>query len=435
MVRPSEKIGLLDHLGGGNLGDDATLAAVMQNIKIRWPDAQIFGFTMNPGDTQTRHGIPSYPIRKETWTPGFAVQDGKLIFKEKLKAAAGKHGLLFKILKAIYGVVYRKPINLVKELVFLAKSFRIIRTFDLLIIAGGGQLLDSWGGPWKFPYTLFKWTMLARLSRAKCYYINVGAGPLRHPLGKWFIKRALRLADYVSFRDEQSKALVESTGYRATSQVCPDSVYALEIPAPITSGNGSTGGSVVGISPMAYCDPRVYWEKNQSIYDGFIKELAAFGSWLVRNQRSLALFSTDIWFDSQAIEDLKSALLHETGLANSPRVRHEPVKGIDEMLLHMSSMNYIVTCRFHGVIFAHMLNKPVLALSHHPKVTKLMGEMGLSKYCVDIHTCNFKVLADTFQVLVSNCGEIKSRMAEKLACNRSELTMQFDALFTREARN
>src|SRR5215510_11466106 len=66
VARFSTKIGLLDHLGGGNLGDDATLDAVMQNIKSRWPQAEIFGFSMNPSDTESRHGIRSYPIRVET---------------------------------------------------------------------------------------------------------------------------------------------------------------------------------------------------------------------------------------------------------------------------------------------------------------------------------------------------------------------------------
>ena len=66
MNRVTKRIGLLDHVGGGNLGDDATLTAVTQNIKTRWPHAQIAGFSMNPTDTEKRHGIPSYAIRRTT---------------------------------------------------------------------------------------------------------------------------------------------------------------------------------------------------------------------------------------------------------------------------------------------------------------------------------------------------------------------------------
>jgi polysaccharide pyruvyl transferase WcaK-like protein len=42
-------------------------------------------------------------------------------------------------------------------------------------------------------------------------------------------------------------------------------------------------------------------------------------------------------------------------------------------------MDYVVTCRLHGVIFAHLLNKPVLTIAHHPKVTELMAALGLSE--------------------------------------------------------
>ena len=434
MARVSKKIGLLDHLGGGNLGDDATLAAVMQNIKTRWPDAQIFGFSMNPGDTQTRHGIPSYPIRKETWTPGFAVQDSKLILKEKLKAAAGKHGLLFKILKAIYAVVYRKPINFVKELVFLAKSFQIIRSFDLLVIAGGGQLLDSWGGPWAFPYTLYKWIALAKLSRVKCYFINVGAGPLVHTLSKYFVKRALLLADYASFRDAQSSNLIQEIGFRRSSQVHPDNVYGLDLPVFNANGNARPVGSIVGIAPMAYCDPRVYWDKDQAVYDHFIGNLALFGSWLIRSHYSLALFSTDIWFDAQTIEELKVALSDCTDPVCSSRIKHEPILTIEKLFSQISSMDYVVTCRFHGVIFAHLLNKPVLALSHHHKVAALMQDIGLSEYCVDIRNFDLDLLTAKFKSLVSNSDRVKRLLAETQVCYKQALRVQFDSLFSRELR-
>ena len=59
MTQADTKIGLLDHVGGGNLGDDATLAAVAANIRRRWPNVEIVAFSMNPDDTEKRHGIMS----------------------------------------------------------------------------------------------------------------------------------------------------------------------------------------------------------------------------------------------------------------------------------------------------------------------------------------------------------------------------------------
>src|SRR5437667_8038537 len=66
MNRVYKTVGLLDHLGHGNLGDDATLEAVMQNIRRRSPDATLIGFSLNPYDTEQRHGIPSYAIRRDS---------------------------------------------------------------------------------------------------------------------------------------------------------------------------------------------------------------------------------------------------------------------------------------------------------------------------------------------------------------------------------
>lgn len=431
MVR---KIGLLNHMGAGNLGDDATQDAVIQNIKSRWPNAEIFLFSMNPADTRSRHGISSYPIRKELWTRSEGHVNGSQPVKMKVKNTVQKYRLLFQLLRAINTIAIKVPCFLFDELPFLGKSFRIIKTFDLFIISGGGQLLDSWGGPWKFPYTVFKWTLLAKLSRAKCYFLNVGAGPLAHPLGKWFVRKALGLADYVSFRDADSRELLEKSGFTGKSQVAPDCVYALEFPARAARSSSEHEGPIVGLSPMAYCDPRIYWQKDQAVYERFIHNVASFGNWLGRNDYRLTLFSTDIWFDLQTAEEVWNLLGSPNGHSQPPIVKLARIAGIDELLSTMQAMDYIVTCRFHGVVFAHLLNKPVIALSHHPKVSTLMNDLGLARYCVDIRSCDVNMLQETFLSLVANKDDIRSRMAEKAACYKRTLFSQFDQLFPQGAR-
>lgn len=425
-----QQIGLLNHMGGGNLGDDATQAAVIQNIKNRWPDAKIALFSMNPDDTRSRHGIPSYPIRTETWKPREAHVNPSVTVKTKVKNTLRKYQVPLKLLRAVKTATIKIPSVIVHELRFLGKSYRTIRSFDLFIISGGGQLLDSWGGPWKFPYTVFKWTFLAKLSCAKVYFLNVGAGPLTHPLGKWFVKSALDLADYVSFRDDDSRDLVQRVGFTGKSQVSADCVYTLDpCPLPTRAIAAQQENQIVGLSPMAYCDPRVYWQKDRNVYERFVQNIASFGGWLGQNHYHLALFSTDIWFDLRTTEDVKVLLGTANGDVRSDVIKHEDIEGIEQLLSKMDSMDYIVTCRFHGVVFAHLLNKPVIALSHHPKVSTLMNDLGLAGYCVDIRNCDVNILQETFLSLVANQTEIKSCMAHKAACYKRTLLTQFDHLF------
>jgi polysaccharide pyruvyl transferase WcaK-like protein len=180
-MRPrAKKIGLLDHMGGGNLGDDTTQTAVIYNVKRRWPSSMIYGFSMNPSDTQSRHGIPSYPIRRQQWSsPADFLEGDASAIKDKVSTAPGVPNLFQRLLRKAGALAIRKPKAMVAELIFLARSYSALRPLDILIISGGGQLLDSWDGIWGYPYTTFKWVSLARLAGTKCYILNVGTGPIR----------------------------------------------------------------------------------------------------------------------------------------------------------------------------------------------------------------------------------------------------------------
>jgi polysaccharide pyruvyl transferase WcaK-like protein len=427
LTQAGTKIGLLDHVGGGNLGDDATLDAVAGNIKRRWPNAEIVAFSMNPDDTETRHGIRSHPIRRKGWSIGYKPAGTEATLKETVKALTRKYSAVFYLLKATYAVVCLPEVF--RELSFLVSSRRNIKSFDLLIISGGGQLTEK-DGPWGFPYTIFKWVVLARSAGVRCMFLNLGAGPLTHPLSKLFVTRALLAADYVSLRDDKSRALVYEIGFTGESRVCPDSAYGLEVATTNGCPLERHAPPIVGFAPMPYPDPRGYpTEKDQIVHDEFIRKLAIFASWLVGQSYALTMFGTDIGVDPLAIEDLKMALLSHHGVTSSQYSVNHSVESVHDLLATMSGMDYVVTCRFHGVVFAHLLNKPVLAIAHHPKVMDLMTDLELPNYCVDIRDFDPKLLAERFALMVINAEEIKSSMAASLSRNRQRLRSQFDELF------
>jgi polysaccharide pyruvyl transferase WcaK-like protein len=251
-------------------------------------------------------------------------------------------------------------------------------------------------------------------------------------VSKFFIARALALADYVSFRDTKSKSLAQGIGFKGEAEVFPDCVYGLDLPMIDTTRHGARNAAVVGLSPMAYCDPRRYWIQDRDIYEAFVRKLVVFGVWL-SERHQLALFSTDIWFDSQTLDKVAAALREEKGFDAGRLLARELVTTAETLLAHMSSMDYIITCRFYGVVFAHLMNIPVIALSHHPKVTTLMADLGLSEYCLDIDRFDKAELETAFIRMVADQAGIKARMAARLEFYRGELTRQFDQLFSPEA--
>jgi polysaccharide pyruvyl transferase WcaK-like protein len=147
------RIGLLDHAGYGNLGDEATLAALTHNIKSRWPQAQIVGLTLNPYDTRKRHGIVSYAIQRNCKLPPPppVPENSQTTPGVRLKAVLRGYPILNLVLRAVKAVTIRVPRAFFQELLFLVESFRIATSLDLLIVAGNGELRASWDGPWNFP--------------------------------------------------------------------------------------------------------------------------------------------------------------------------------------------------------------------------------------------------------------------------------------------
>jgi polysaccharide pyruvyl transferase WcaK-like protein len=319
----------------------------------------------------------------------------------------------------------------------LASSHQKVKSLDLLIISGGGQLTEK-SGPWAFPYTIFKWIALARTAGVRCVFLNVGAGPLTRPVSKFFVRRALCSADYVSLRDEKSQALVHDIGFNGKTRAYPDSAYALEI-ATTAKARKAASQSIVGLAPMPYPDEAISCyrrpDENQVIYESFIEKLADFASWLTRRSHVLSLFGTDFGVDPQTIKDLQSALSSRHKISLPPCNVNESITSVQGLLAAISGMDYVVTCRFHGVVFAHLLNKPVLAIAPHAKVAELMADLELSSYCVDIRDFDSTLLADRFSSMVNNAEEIRIRMAARLTRNRQQLRDQFDELFrnSREA--
>ena len=108
----------------------------------------------------------------------------------------------------------------------------------MLIVPGTGLLTDAYGLFGWGPYSLFKWSLLAKACRCKLLFVSVGAGPIYGALGRWFVKSALSLADFRSYRDDSTKQYLKSIGFHSDNdRVCPDLVFSLSETCDTSSGH------------------------------------------------------------------------------------------------------------------------------------------------------------------------------------------------------
>jgi polysaccharide pyruvyl transferase WcaK-like protein len=437
--RSIKKIGIFGHVGNRNLGDEAIITAVIQNMKRYYPGAEIYGFTLKPEDTRARHNIIAFPIRKskkfherqnqdENERVPFQKSTQKIRLRELVKNRLKSIPLIFGFLKGVRKSLLLIP-DSIKEAGFFVSSYKNLKGIDLLIVAGSQQLIDFIGGPWGYPYTHFKWSIIAKSVKTKVAFLSVGAGPIQSPLSKFFIKYALSRASYQSYRDDNSKKLIEQIGVTVNNPVFPDLVYSL----PLNGGKHTVlpGSSlpIVGINPIPFSDPEYWPGSSVCIYKSYVKQLAEFALWLVRNKHTILFFPTQLNLDPPVINDIKICMENIGGIDFKHSMIDQPIHSFDDLISAISMTSIVVASRFHGVVIPFVLNKPVLAIMYHKKTLDLMEMMGQSEYALNIHSFDCNSLRKRFVSLESNKKTVKREIERRASISRQALETQYVQLF------
>lgn len=437
-----KKIGLISPCGWGNLGDAAIVDAVIHHLRSRLPDVSICAFTMNPEDTAARHQIPSFRITElslnhyhtVTTCHKDAAQDTaeeedqsgvKAWVAQQVKGLPGFYNVLSKAYWRIRSddFLLKQARN---EFRHIWKWLRLLRSFDCLIVSGGGQLDEFWGGPWGHPYALFRWALIAAVTKTRFIILSVGTSSLDSSLSRMFVSGALRLADYRSFRDCVSKERVSYVKPTAGDPVIPDLAYSLPVSA-FWRTRQVRERLVVGVSPIAYCDPRVWPVADQERYGRYLEELASFVAWLLGEGHHVLLFASDRP-DLRAIDDLTTVLKSKVPPPKEESISGPPDLTVEGLLSELVDVDYVVTSRLHGVILSHVLNLPVLAISYDNKVDTHMKNVGQTDNCLCIDGIRCEDIISRFNCLKSNVIDGKAVVSSRLAEYKTLLEEQYDAI-------
>lgn len=433
---PKKRIGVFSHGGTKNLGDEALLAAVIQNVRLRVPGAEVIGFTINPQDTHDRHGIPAFPIRQFSPLPEpSASLEGPSTTGAPESADEPSSGLK-RFLKSIPGLratlqAFRRLVEaaptILAEPGFLIDSYERLKGVDLLLVAGSQQLNDGYGGAWGFPYTLYKWTWLAKLTGTKVAILSVGAGPISSPLSKWFFKRVLNRVEYRSYRDAISSRLMQSLKIEGAHPVLPDLVYSLQLPAPRATSVGATK-VVVGTNPVPFFDGRYWPTPDPERYSDYVRKFAKFAHWLDKSGHAVLFFPTQVRADSLTISDIRCAM---NGSGNSSNLLEgQKIQGLEDLVSEIARADLVVANRYHGILISLMMNKPVLGVAYHEKSRALLAQAGQGDYVLKIDDFKSEDLIERFQALEANAPDIKKKIAECMAPLRKALDEQYDTVLS-----
>jgi polysaccharide pyruvyl transferase WcaK-like protein len=295
------------------------------------------------------------------------------------------------------------------------------------------------------------WGILAKLCDVRYSIVSVGAAPLDSWQSRLFIKYALSLAQYRSYRDEGSLEYVkEIVRFPDRDPVYPDLAHSLPLGKyqdflnHQKSQRREDDRLIVGINPymglimngpITNLTPPYPCIGKGSLYVDYLNKLACFVSWLLQNQYRIAFIASETsgeWHDcNQISRDIKNILDKNGVIYSEEQIIENSIQTLDDLMMQLSMMDVVVASRFHCVLLSQLVNKPVLALSFNSKIDLLMADTGQAEYCLQIDRFDVDTLKNRFLTLEANRDIIKQQLAKRTQEYRESLEEQYERLFGR----
>jgi polysaccharide pyruvyl transferase WcaK-like protein len=185
---------------------------------------------------------------------------------------------------------------------------------------------------------------------------------------------------------------------------------------------------LIGVAPMCYADPRVWPKPDAARYARHLETMAAVAVRAVRDGHEVAMFGTDIP-DRAPVAECHALAVTQLGGEERTRLRSEAVADLGALMTLMTTFDAVVAARFHGVLLAHVVGCPVLAVSHERKVATLMSELGHEVYAAPIDQLDPVAASASLGELLAAHDAVSAHIRKVSADYRRRVDAQYDAVF------
>lgn len=327
------KIGIVGNYGNDNNGDEAILYSIIAQVKQQFDvkSEDITVFSNNTQQTSERYGVQSYPL-------------------------------------------YYKRSNLYKTFFHTYKSNkRYMDKFDLLIIGGGGILMDFYR---REAQLYGAYAIMAKQAGVPYVVYGCGAGPLDTLTGKVMIRYMCKYAANVSVRDPESKELLRTIGVKRDIHVIGDPAFTMFE----KRDNHPAKPKRIGISAVPVHNANYWPSGDVDKYDDYVTSMANNLDVLVdEHDVDITFFATKYPQDVSVTKDIRNKMKH------AQRIEIIDRNLVPEDLLQVTSeMDVVIGTRLHSLILATDAQTPIIALSYHKKVTDFMRSIKSSDLCIEL---------------------------------------------------
>lgn len=407
--REALAVGFVGILGSGNIGNDASFEAVLGYLRGAHPDAVIDAMCTGPDRVRSVFGIDAAP----------------LYFHLK-KRRDGNQGVAGKLrqsrLTRIIRISFKVPRIGLETVLTGLRLTSWVRRHDVVIVPGMGVLettlrIQSWGTP----YWMFVLSLAGRVFRTKVAFVCVGASPIHQRLLRLLYTYAAKLAFYRSYRDDFSRDVLRRQGVDVTADhVYPDLVFGIP---PLSDAPGDP--RTVGLGVMEFYgnnDDRAQAEVLHEAYGNNMKLLARK---LLESGRNIRLFIGDTSNDGVILDEIIADLRTWKPGLGPTRVIADPSESFGDLMAAMTPCGSVVAARFHNVMCAIKMAKPIIATGYSAKHYNLMNSVGMTPYCLEIRRLDVDLIIKQLDELKDRSTEIRETLREHHAAHARAVERQF----------
>jgi|GEM_PF-2863242 len=252
----------------------------------------------------------------------------------------------------------------------------ILQNFDSVLLGPGGFVWLSRFHPW---FDALYRVLKQRKLPFHCYGLGVDPANLNRVSGHFESKivekwaKLLRLSDTIYVRDHFSKDLLQRNAIHEHVVVVNDIAFAYRLPPPTSK----TEEKIVGINLRTKFvkESEIFHDKQQLL--GIIEFFVSLGYKIVLIPFQNRGSNNGTENDSIVMKEILRLTKHKAS------IRILNGASPNEILRHISCLDFFIGTRYHSVLFALRYGIPTCAIAYRPKVRSLMEEYyGLGDYVV-----------------------------------------------------
>lgn len=389
----SIRIGLLGHFGSGNLGNEASLRAMLELLRRNGHSSNISVICYGVEEVQREHAVRAIGIR---YAPG----------------------------PRLARFAYARWLRLPLRAIDVVRATFLARTFDVVLVPGTGILDDFQENWYGSPFYVWMWSLALKLSRRPLALVCIGAGPISGSMSARLLLGAASMASYRSYRDEISKEfMIERRVHARGDPVVADIAFLLAPPEGRLRAHSINARKTIGIGLMSYRGWEHASPDGAQTISVYLDKIVQFSCWLLDNGYRIR-FLIGEYTDAPVVEEAVKRIRLTRTFVEGEDFAAEPTLTLEALMEQMAETEVVVATRYHNIVAALLMHKPALSISYARKNGALLADAGLAEFQQGIETLNVDLLIDQFRKLMDKKEDLIASVEAAANQYRSRLAQQ-----------